>query len=421
MKNRLNSRILQLGRYFAPFLKKLLPTALKKLIWRFRDRSINATMKDPGIVPFQRGKHPDGINLIGYACAEVGLGESCRILANILEHSALSFTLFNVPSSSSCNGDLSRSSDISQTTPYNINLIHINPPELPMVYLDMGKEHWDTRYNIGFWLWELEDFPDNWTNRFSLVDEIWAPSSFIADSIRSKTALPVHTLPYAIDVQVDQATMRASFGLPENMFLFLVMGDGNSILDRKNPMGAIEAFKLAFPCEKREIGLVVKITSAHQEVIADYQHALEGYCNVFFLTEVLEKKQLNALISLCDVFISLHRSEGFGLVLAEAMFLGTPTIATNWSANTEFSDDSSACLVDFTFITLKKTIGPYATGNRWADPDTKQAADFMKKLSSDRTFYNGIAENGKRMVRQLLSAERASTILEQRISEIYTS
>jgi glycosyltransferase involved in cell wall biosynthesis len=315
--------------------------------------------------------------------------------------------------------DMSWDHKITDTAPYNVNLIHINPYELPIAFYKIGREVWDRRYNIAFWLWELERFPEHWVGAIKLVDEIWTPSDFAGEGIRKVTDKPVRTMPYALAEPETGAYGRVDFQLPDDKFLFLCMYDCNSFMERKNPMAAIHAFKRAFTAEENGVGLVLKLNNPQENDIHLLKNELSGYGNWYIIDRVLEKTQVNALIACADAYVSLHRSEGFGLVPAEAMLLGTPVIATGWSANTEFMAEGTACLVDFRFVTIEEDCGPYEAGNRWADPDVSQAAGYMRKLFEDEGFRRQIADSAKAHIKEKLSPERSAAMMRDRIEEIY--
>ena len=145
---------------------------------------------------------------------------------------------------------------------------------------------------------------------------------------------------------------------------------------------------------------------------------LEGYNYIYFITENLSRDEVESLEAAADVLISLHRSEGFGLPMAEAMYLGTPTVVTNWSANAEFVDEMSACLVEGEFVSINNQIGPYEKGNRWMDADVKQATSYVKRLYEDQTYYEDIKSHGIDKVRQVLSYERAGSIIQKEMEKI---
>jgi Glycosyltransferase len=412
--------ILKITNFFKPLLKKIVP--IKLLRWvkeSMMSRKTNAFIEQ-GIQPLDIQKYPKGMNLIGNIKAEIGLGQSCRLVAAQIEQSSLLYSVYNFRADGNIREqDNSFEEKIQSILPYSINLFHINPYELDLACLELKKESWDFRYNIGFWLWELEDFPEKWTRFFPLLNEIWTPSQFITDSIKKKTDKPVKTVPYCVTAPIDEKYDRTYFNLPKDIFLFLTMYDAGSTMERKNPMGAIHAYKKAFGKEDKSVGLVIKINNSKKEDIAILKDSLKGYANIHFITETLEKVQVNSLIKQMNTFVSLHRAEGFGLVLAEAMLVGVPTIATNWSSNTEFMNPEVACMVDYEIVEIKKICGQYKVGQKWAEPSVDMAAEYMKKLYEDKKFCNQISSKALSYITEKLSMENAVRLIEARIDEIY--
>lgn len=404
-----------------PVLKKIFPQEMLRnikncVLEKQLDKLIIA-----GKQPFDREAYPDGINLIGLVRAEMGLGQSCRLLNNMLEHTKYPISLcdFNLKSAMLRSEDHSLDKKITNELKYNINLIHINPDEMKLLYTKTDAGEWHKRYNIAFWLWELEEIPQSWHRYFPLLDEIWTPSEFISRSLRKITELPVTTIPYCVKAPTSEKYSRKFFGLPENIFLFLVMYDSNSTMERKNPMGAVEAYKKAFKPQDDNVGLVIKINNAREEDVQILKRALKGYTNIYYITDTMSKIQVNSLIKCANVLVSLHRAEGFGLVMAEAMLNGVPVIATNWSSNTEFMDPDVACMVDYKFIKLNKDQPPYRAGAVWADPDIRQAALFMKRLVNESDFYNALSKRAKLFISNKLSMHCAVECIEKRLKEIY--
>lgn len=404
-----------------PLLKKVFPQKLLSSVKnKMLDRQLNqliAKSRDK----FCRSAYPDGVNLIGLLRAQMGLGQSCRLLADMFEHSKYPVSLydFNLGSSLMSTEDHTLDDKITDELKYNINLIHINPDEMKLLYTRMNPREWEKRYNIAFWLWELEEIPKDWQRYFPLLDEIWTPSEFISRNLRKITDLPVTTIPYCVKAPTNEKYTRTYFKLPEDKFLFLAMYDSNSTRERKNPMGVIRAFKKAFSPEDKNVGLVLKINNAREEDIKLLKGMLKDYENVYYITKVMSKVKVNSLIKAADVFVSLHRAEGFGLVMAEAMLNDTPVIATNWSSNTEFMNEKVACMVDYKFTELEKDCPPYKKGAVWADPDVKEAAKFMRKLYSDKVFYNQLAKDAKAFVSKKLGMAQAVSLIESCIEKIY--
>lgn len=416
----INQEILKVSDMLKPVLKKIFPQRLLQNIKNiFVERNYDHMVKE-GRRPFNRKKYPEGINLVGLVRAEMGLGQSCRLLANALENSNIAYSLYDFQLGSELmkSEDHSWDEKISEDFLYNINLIHINPDEMMLMYNRMERERWHDRYNIAFWLWELEDIPQHWKKFFPMLDEIWTPSEFISENLRKVTDLPVCTMPYCVEAPVDEGLNRKYFGLPEDKFLFLAMYDSNSTIERKNPTGAIRAFRKAFK-NNPNVGIVVKINNAKPRDIEHLNQMFRGCPNVYFITETLKKIEVNSLIKQVDVFVSLHRAEGFGLVMAESMIVGTPVIATNWSSNTEFMNPDVACMVDYNFISLEKDSPPYKKGSVWADPDVNQAAQYMRRLYQDRDYYDQLKTEAQAYILDKLSMENAVNRLEKRVREIY--
>ena len=412
--------ILKVSEKTKPILKKIFPQKLLQQVKRFFvDRNYDQMVKR-GRRPFNRERYADGINLIGLVRAEMGLGQSARLLASALEHSQIDYSLYDFQLGSTLlkTGDHTWDSKISEDFPHNINLIHINPDEMSLMYNRLEEERWHDRYNIAFWLWELETIPEHWQRFFPMLDEIWTPSEFISKNLRKVTNLPVCTMPYCVDAPTDDRFDRNYFRLPEDKFLFLAMYDSNSTIERKNPTGAIRAFRKAFK-NNPDVGIVIKVNNAKDRDMEHLNRMLKDCQNVYYITETLTKVEVNSLIKQVDVFVSLHRAEGFGLVMAEAMIVGTPVIATNWSSNTEFMNSDVACMVDCGFVTLEKDSPPYKKGAVWADPDVMQAAKYMRKLYQNPEYYEHLKVKAQEYILDKLSMERAVNRLEERVKEIY--
>lgn len=402
-----------------PLLVKIIPLPF---LWKLRNKVTARSFRrlQAAVRPYEAGHYEKGVNLIGNIRLEAGLGQSCRLVASALEHTGFPLSVYQyTPSGAGHTGDHTWDSRISKELPYDINLIHINPLELGTAYCRIDRHAWDYRYQIAFWLWELEEFPDEWTLYFQGLDEIWAPSAFTCEAIRRKTSLPVTCIPYDLEVPAEHACTRQEFGLPEGQFLFLMMYDSRSCTERKNPAAAMQAFQKAFAQTDQQAGLVIKINHSAKEDEAYIRSVMKGYTNIYLIRDRLDRNAVNNLIQCVDAVVSLHRAEGFGLVLAESMLLGTPVIATNWSANTEFMDGDTACMVDCRLVTLEKELPPFHAGCRWADPDIGQAAGYMRRLQEDNVFYQKLAARARAHAQEVFCMERSSGRMRARLEEIY--
>ncbi|GGG63295.1 glycoside hydrolase [Paenibacillus radicis (ex Gao et al. 2016)] len=364
----------------------------------------------------------EGINLLGYSRAEMGVGESCRLAANSLNAADIPFGILNFSGMNS-----SRKSDLSWvhkeiTHPiYNINVFHINAEQIPEVNVKYGNILFDERYNIGYWHWELPDFPDEWLDSFNYLDEIWVPSTFVGDAIAMKSPIPVIKIPHSIEVKISDYRDRSYYKLPDKSFLFLTLYDVNSLQERKNPKASIEAFKLAFEPNDMCVGLVIKVngSKSNQQESNKLFELISEYENIYIIEETLSRSDMNSLINVIDCFISLHRSEGFGLGFAEAMYLGIPVIGTNWSSNTDFMNEKNACLVDYKLVPLENDFGPYKSYQYWADPSAQHASEYMRKLVNDEDYRSSIASQGQAYIKEMHSPSAIGNLIRKRMNYIH--
>lgn len=341
-----------------------------------------------------------GVNLIGYARAEFGLGEACRLAAMALESAGIPFCIINCPYSPSRQNDLSWKHKEVVAPLYNTNIFFINADQMYYHYNknNLKRAWFRNRYNIGYWHWELSEFPVYWNRSFTLVNEIWVPSKFTFQSISKNTSKPVVIMPHGILVDFPANLNRKHFGLPENRFLFFTMYDIHSTSARKNPNGVIEAFKKAFKKDEGQVGLFLKVNNSNHypKELAHLKQEIDDYENISVWDKVLSRQELNGLMNEMDSYVSLHRAEGFGLPIAEAMSLGKPVIATNWSGNVDFMNENNACLVDFTVERIEENYGPYHANQAWAEPNIFQAANYMTMLVQDRSYAYSIGINAKK-------------------------
>jgi glycosyltransferase involved in cell wall biosynthesis len=412
-----------------PIILKFIPSSRKERLKELKQRLLRAAYPpvDYGVkaentdMSIAMQLQEKGINLIGYSRSETGVGESCRLAARAYDSVNIPFGIINYDV-----GNPARSTDKSwvmkeiENPLYNVNIFHVNADQIPVAFANLGAELFASRYNIGYWHWELPDFPDEWKSSFNYLNEIWVPTQFIADSISAKSPIPVVRIPHGIQLKYPEHIKRKDFELPENTFLFLTMYDTYSFQERKNPNAVIEAFKEAFNPLDNSVGLVIKVnhSKSNPEELALLKKRFEGYSNIHIIDETLSRDDVNALINCTDCFISLHRSEGFGLGLAEAMYLGKPAIGTNWSANVDFMNYKNSCVVDYKLVQIGKDLGPYKAYQYWADPDVSHAAFYMKKLVSDPDYYQQIAIEGQKTIHNEFSPEAVGEKVRNRLRNI---
>jgi len=332
-----------------------------------------------------------GLNIVGFLTADLGVGESARCMVRAADAAALPTAL--VPLKLNCRnrlGDQTYAARLQDTNPHAINVVHIDPPAARDLDHHHGPSFRANKYNIGYFAWELPEFPDAWMPSFDYFDEIWCPSDFTSAAVRAKAPVPVLTMPHAIAFTPpaeSTAALRARLGLPADRFLFLTLFDLNSYAERKNPRAVVTAFRASGLAE-RGAALVLKVqnVAGNETDFGALKASVRDLPGTVLLTETLSRADLYALEAACDAFVSLHRSEGFGLAVAECMYLGKPVISTDWSATAEFVHADNGCPVRARLVTLDRNHGPYAQGSTWADPDPLHAAEYMQALFADRSL-----------------------------------
>ena len=273
-------------------------------------------------------------------------------------------------------------------------------------------------YRIAYWAWELETVPDDWVEAAQTVDEIWSPTEFVAQAMRSRMPRPVYHMLPGVEVGPVEPVSRVALNLPEDRFIFLFAFDLHSQLHRKNPLGLIRAFQTAFRADDRA-ALVIKTSGGdiHAADLAQLQAAARGE-NILLLDEMLPRAQAYGLIALADCFVSLHRSEGFGLGLAEAMLLAKPVIATGYSGNLDFMNRENSLLVDYKIVEIAEDRAIYTRGNWWAEPSLEHAAACMRQVYEHRDEANERALRVQPETQRLLSIEAAGRRMRDRLEQI---
>ena len=366
-----------------------------------------------------------GLNIIGFLTAELGVGESARCMVRAADAAQLPSAL--VPLKLNCKnrlGDQTYAARLQPENPHDVNVIHLDPPASRDIDHHHGKGFRAGKYNIAYFAWELPEFPDNWVPSFDYYDEIWCPSDFTSAALALKSPLPVLTMPHAIAFAPpagSSAQLRAKFGLPPDPFLFLALFDLNSYAARKNPRAVIDAFRQS-GLAGQGAALVIKVqnVTGNEADFAALQASVSDLPGTVLLTETLSRADIYALEGACDCFVSLHRSEGFGLAVAESMLLGKPVISTDWSATAEFVTPENGCPVRVRLVTLEQSHGPYAKGSTWADPDSTHAAECMRRLFSDRALAARLGSAARETIRTRFSPEVIGARYRRRLESIAT-
>jgi len=290
-------------------------------------------------------------------------------------------------------------------------VLHVNAPLLPLVLLRLPRALVRGRRVVGYWNWELPDLPPDWHSGARFVHEVWVPSPFTAAAVEPLLPGRVRVVPFPLAVAppVPEALDRSAFGLPANAVVVLVSANLASSLERKNPLGAIAAFRAAFG-NRRDRILLLKIGNP-DHFPADFARitaAVADAANIRIDTKPYPTAAVHALTAAADIVLSLHRSEGFGLVLAEAMLLAKPVIATGWSGNMAFMDADSAALVDWRLAATNDPRQVYR-GSVWAEPDQGGAVAHLRRLADDAAARAALGARGRRLALNRLGAGPLAT------------
>ncbi len=358
--------------------------------------------------PYAAGpEDPVGINVVGFLREPTGLGQLARQCVAACHEGGVPFVAVDV-----------RDSRQPRPSLHPVNLIHVNADQIPSVCRFLPDVLRD-RYNVGVWMWELAEFPEEWLSSFDFLDEIWASSRFIRDALADKSPLPVVHMPPAVGFDLRADLRRPDLGLPEGEFLFLVMYDMRSLQVRKNPEGAIDAFRRAFPVPGRA-RLVIKVNHGRDDpaALACLQQQLADVPGAILIDRTLTPDETHALEALCDAYVSLHRAEGWGFNLIESMYLGKVVIGTNWSGNVDFMDANNSCPVNYRLVPLTEAHGPYRAGQLWADPDLDQAAWYMRRCVEDEGWRRTLEGAARSTIRADYSHRAVAERYRRRLSLI---
>ena len=364
-----------------------------------------------------------GLNILGHFCYPSGLQQSVKSIVRSLSEVNIPVQRRDVPAHYQVDG--SDHADYLDFETYDVTLIHAQPhPNLDIPYEDVsynqaGLTARPDVYRIGYWYWELEDVPTTWKDAAESVDELWAPTKFIADAMRKDLSATITPMSPGVKLGEVETVERSSIGVGKDEFMFLYMFDVKSFLMRKNPLAVIEAFKRAFRKDDRA-KLVIKVSSGSRDPkgFALLKKKAEEV-NAILIDKVLSRERSYGLIDACDSYVSLHRSEGFGLTMAEAMLMGKPVIGTAYSGNMDFMTESTSLLVDYSLIPCQSYVHKNFNEHKWADPSVDHAAECMRWVYNHQDEAKAMGDRAKVYATDVLSPKVSGERMKARLQEIY--
>ena len=321
-----------------------------------------------------------GFNLIGYATSPIGLGEDLRSFAAMLDYLNIPFSIIDLPTDSSKKVAVKFKSMTMDT--YENSMFFMSAMECQ----NLAKAHpalfSEPKKKLGYFLWELPDFPDEYVQALKLVDHIWCPTKFVQEAFFAKSKQLILSIPLpVIQANADKANtidFRETLDIPKEAFVSLFMFDMRSTLNRKNPQATVEAFT-QFAKGKKDVYLILKINRWQRDVHESLQW-LPKSKYIKIVKETLSPAQLTDLYGASNCYISLHRSEGFGRTLVEALQHGLWLISSNYSGPADYLTDQNAHLVSWEAKTVHKGEYPHNTHSTWAEPSVTETVAQLEKL-----------------------------------------
>jgi len=348
------------------------------------------------------------VGIAGLLTSAGGLGEGARLSLSALEAAGYSPSAYDL-SSAFGQVELPDAAKRRALAPGSGTLIvHHNGPFMPHALWTLGRARIQSRRIVGYWAWELPRLPEDWQPGLRYVHEVWVPSSFTRNAVAAATDKPVHVVPHPLSPAAVTPNMRGKLGLPSDALLVLNVVHLGSSFARKNPLAAIHAFRRAFGDASDRV-LVIKLVAGGATEWAQraLDEATAGASNIRLVEGMLPEADMLGLMDASDIVISLHRSEGFGLVPAQAMSLGKPVVATGWSGNLEFMTEKNSALVPYSLIPVDDPEGTFAAdGQSWADADVEAAAEWLKCLAGSAELRAQLGAAAKSDLAAQLSPQR---------------
>lgn len=366
----------------------------------------------------EKEKQVFGVNMSGLFNAEIGFGEAIRNNLKALKKVGIPAKPinFNMELSHRLNENSVNFDDNSND--YPVNIVHVNMDSIWSFLKEKSSDFFENKYNIGYWAWEMEEFPDEYNEYFKYYDEIWTCSRYCLDSISLKSDIPIINIPHPIDIKDSDINENFDTGLSSDFYHFLFVFDYNSLIERKNTLAVIDAYEKAFGKNNTNVKLVLKTSIPGHHLSKSRKKVMDrigSNSSIIYKEEMLRRGDLLALMNKADCYISLHRSEGFGLTMAEAMALGKPVIATGYSGNLDFMNVNNSFLVKYKMIKHEYDLSVLPKNNYWSDPDTDHAAELMTFVFENKDHAKAIGQKAKEDIQSYFSLDAIGLKMKKRL------
>lgn len=357
-----------------------------------------------------------GVNVLGYFKYNFGIGELGRLILACLEHTRIPYVVNNLEISLH-NLSTETIKNINDTNIYPINIIVANAKETNLVLHKKGTNYFKGKYNIGVWCWETEYFPEVPKNILKYFNEIWTISEFCRNTIAKIIRLPVSVIKLPVILPENIPYFPK---IDRNKFVILFTFDFLSVPERKNPLGVISAFKIAFGHDQNVVLVIKSINQKYcHKNVQVIKRSVQDHNNIILFDESLPRSDMLALVNSCDVYLSLHRSEGLGLCMQEAMAMGKIVIATNYSGNLDFMSNGNSLLIKYNKVQISSTARLYYhKGAKWAEPNIFDAADKLKYIYENSDIRETIKTNAKKFIGENYNLDVCSSDMISKIINI---
>lgn len=364
-----------------------------------------------------------GINVFGFINGEFGIAEATRLNCKAIEEVEIPISLLNYDVRTNHNNNDLTFTNFSDNAPYPINLVQVSPSTSEILHF---FEYFDYslfkgKYNILYVAWESETLPEDYILNINLFDEVWTPSEYCKKCLEKFIALPIKVIPHPIDIDLKPTEDPDALNFfAKDFFNFLFIFDYNSSIERKNVTNLIKVFKETFDKGENNALLTIK-TSKSDRFAVEKQEILQAIGDskkIKIVEKIFDKNSLNYIISNCDSYISLHRSEGFGLTMAEAMYFGKPTIGTNYSGNLQFMNNENSFLVDAQKVSYGSDDLNYNSNTIWSEPSLEKASQYLKNVYDKGEEIKIIAEKGRQTIANDFSLSGIGKLIKKRGEEI---
>lgn len=359
---------------------------------------------------------------VGYAEGDLGLGQSFRDDIEAALEAGVDLAIFPFDKAIETRKIGPFHPELyDRSRPRPVNVIVVAPDQTPHVEKDLTPALFGASYNVLRTYWELPDAPEAWRPFLERIDELWVPNAYVADAFRDIFPRRITIVPTAVDATIGARASRADLGLEDDRYYFLFSFDYFSSPHRKNPLAAAQAFADAFPDRTEKVGLIIKSLGAIErfpDIAAELQRRAAEDPRIVLMHYSLDRDRMLSLIAQTDCYVSLHRAEGFGAGMAEALLLGKPVIGTDFSGSRCFLDSSVAYPVPYVIREIERDQYGWGEGQVWADPVVSEAARLMRAVHDDRAEAARRAAAGQQRIAQEFCRASVGAAILRRLREL---